>query len=283
VSLDAEADDDFGVSSVRFYDGARLLSTQRLAPFRQTVTLPADATCDGTHTFAAIATDSAGQTRSASAAVTVKCDPTPDPPVPSAAPKGPGGPAIAWLNKPTRLSGSRTLGFAVSAPIGLKSVVVTLGLRTVCVKVSAPVLCHVSLTGSDVGHQALRAVVSDVAGGSAEISTDVDVAKFDPRALRLHVTKAAVKGGKLRRTISGRLMRPVSVTSSDACDGTVTVVLRSGGRTFLNRQLPLSKSCGFSASVTAARPGHGRPRFSITASFAGNDALTAISSSRRFL
>jgi hypothetical protein len=187
------------------------------------------------------------------------------------------------MNKPNRITSARALGFDVSAPSGVKSVVVSLGLRTVCVATWTPVMCRISPTGADVGKQTLRAVVTDMAGRTAEVSTEVDVPKLDPRALRLNVSKAPAKGGKLRRTISGELMRPSSVTPSDGCAGTVTVVLRAGGRTFLNRQLRLSKSCRFAASVTDDPPGRGQPRFSVTVSFAGNDVLTATSSSRRFL
>jgi hypothetical protein len=283
VVLTADAADDFGVGSVRFYDGSKLLSSQRLGPFRQAVTIPAGAACGATKTYTVIAADSAGQTKSASTGVTVECaaTPTPAPTVTQPATLA-DAPTISWLSTPTRIAAARTLGLSVKAPSGVKSVVVTLGLRTVCTTTQTAVLCRLAPTSADVGVRTLRAVVTDALGRSAEVATQVRVAKFAPRALSLTVTDTRVKGGKLRRTVTGTLKRPVAVTAADGCTGNVTVMLRRDGRTFLDQQVALSKSCSFTRSVTASRRTGGRVRFEVRASFPGNAVLTAITSSRRF-
>jgi hypothetical protein len=293
VTLTADATDDFGVRSVRFYDGAKLLSTQGQPPFSQGVSIPADAACGTANTYTAIAVDSASQTKAASVEVSVGCpdpvEPTPTPTATATATPAPqpetrtepvvvAAPTINWLRKPTKIDGERVLGFVVSASGGPKSTVVTLGSRTVCTTSATSVLCRLTPRGEDVGVRTLRAVVTDALGRSAEVSTQVRVAKFKPRAFSLSVVGKAVKGGKVRRTVTGTLKPPASVTAAQGCTGTATVVLRRDGRAFLNQQVPLSRSCRVSRSFTAGRSGH----FTVSASFAGNAVLSAITSSRRF-
>jgi hypothetical protein len=264
---------------VRFYDGSTLLSAQRVPPYRQSVAAPA---CDTPKTFTAIAIDSAGQTASKSATVTIACPaPTPTPtatPVPE--PSVPAAPSLTWLNKPTKIAGARTFGVAATAPAGVRSVELTLGVRRLCGGTEAHLLCTVRPTGADVGAQTLRAVVTDALGRSAELTTPVLVAKLKPSALSLTVTSTPVKGGKLKRTITGTLKLPPGVTAAQGCSGSVTIKLSRSGRTFLNQQVPLTRSCRVKRSVTATRA---QARFQARAAFEGNAFLTAITASRRFL
>src|SRR5262249_22460726 len=73
VTLTASPADDFGVKRVRFTVGTTTLGTVTLPPYTLTSTIPEDAACGSTRSYTAIATDSLGQTGSATRAVTVTC------------------------------------------------------------------------------------------------------------------------------------------------------------------------------------------------------------------
>ena len=84
VTLVATATDDIGVKRVRLTDGSTTIATLSAPPYTQTFTIPANAACNSTRTFTAIATDSADQTSSVSRTLTVFCQQ----PAPSAAADG---------------------------------------------------------------------------------------------------------------------------------------------------------------------------------------------------
>jgi hypothetical protein len=73
VTLVATATDDIGIKRVRFTDGSTTIGTATTPPYQQTFTVPANAACNSTRTFTAIATDSANQTSSVSRTLTVFC------------------------------------------------------------------------------------------------------------------------------------------------------------------------------------------------------------------
>jgi hypothetical protein len=73
VTLVATATDDIGVKRVRLTDGSTTIATLSAPPYSQTFTIPANAACNSTRTFTAIATDSADQTSSVSRTLTVFC------------------------------------------------------------------------------------------------------------------------------------------------------------------------------------------------------------------
>ena len=115
--------------------------------------------------------------------------------------------------------------------------------------------------------------------GSTAISTrNITVAKFAPK-VSLTIAKSNVKGGNARRTISGTLKAPAGVTKAQACQGKVTLTIKRAGRSVLNQQVALSKSCTFSRSVTAKRS---KQSFSVTAKFGGNTVLRTADQTRRF-
>jgi hypothetical protein len=58
---------------VRLTDGSTTIATLSAPPYTQTFTIPANAACNSTRTFTAIATDSADQTSSVSRTLTVFC------------------------------------------------------------------------------------------------------------------------------------------------------------------------------------------------------------------
>jgi hypothetical protein len=235
------------------------------------VTVPADAACGSIRTYSAVVMDSIGQTKSASTTVTVTCPATPQP-----APKPP---TIAFASAPSTLSGTTRVQFTPAAEAGIKQVDLFLGARKVCTLTTAPfTACDVVATGADVGAQALRAVVTDALGSTAQSIVNVTVAKFATE-LTTTVKKTHVNGGKARRTISGRIAIPANVTAAQACSGKVTVTIKLAGRSVLNQQVSLSKTCTFSRSVTAARS---KQSFSVTAKFGGNTVLGTASQTRRF-
>jgi hypothetical protein len=156
---------------------------------------------------------------------------------------------------------------------------VFLGSRKVCTITVAPYSCEITPIGADVGTQALRVVLTDAVGSTAEASRSVTIAKFAAR-LSLRVTTRNVRGAKARRTISGTLRQPAAVTDAEACTpGTVTITIKRAGRSVLNQQVGLSKSCTFQRSVTAAR---GKQPFSVSVKFGGNSVLATAGSTRRF-
>jgi hypothetical protein len=277
ITLTASPTDDYGVKGVRFTSGATTLGTVSVAPYTRSVAIPVEAACNSTRAYSAIVTDSLGQTSSAAASVTVTC-PAPAPAPTSTPSTPPAAPTIAFLSWPSPLRGSGSAGFAVTAAAGLKSVAVFLGSRQVCTITKAPFTCTVKATGADVGGQALRAVVTDVLGGTAQIQRSVTVAKFTP-SLSLKIAKKSLAGKKVRRTVSGKLVLPSGVTKAQGCSGTVTLVITRGGHSLLNQQVKLSKTCTFSRSVTAARSNQS---FSVSARFGGNAALATANETRRF-
>jgi len=93
------------------------------------------------------------------------------------------------------------------------------------------------------------------------------------------IQKTKVKANKVKRTIRGKIAIPAHVTKAQACTGKVTVQIKRRGRSVLNQQVSLSKSCTFSRSVIAAR---GKQSFSVTAKFGGNTVLKTASQTRRF-
>jgi hypothetical protein len=293
ITLTANASDDFGVKRVRFADGATTLGTDTLPPYTQQVTIPYDAACNSTRSFSAVAMDSLGQTQSATKSVTIQCTAGQGGTGGTGGQGGNGGgtpqgdtrdvavaaaPSIAWGSWPVTIRGSARVTFAPSAPAGLAQVDVFLGERLICRLSGAPFACRIFATGEDVGVQALRLVVTDVRGASAQIQRTVRVAKFRP-AVKLSVKLRRLAHQRARRTIAGRVAMPKAVKRSQGCSGTVTLVVKRSGRSVLNQQVRLSKACRFSRSVTAGRH---RQSFTVSARFGGNAVLSTAAKTRRF-
>jgi hypothetical protein len=306
ITLTAAAGDDFGVKSVRFTEGLTALGTATAPPYTQSVSLPGDAACNSVHTYTALVTDSALQTKSATAPVTVTCnaDPQPTPtatapptvtatatvtvggevtPQPEPKTADPvattraDGPSVSFVSWPRSIAGKSRIVFAPNAPAGLKSAAVVLGTRTLCVVTAAPFSCDFSPRGTDVGGQALRIIVTDQLGTTAESVRNVVVSRFVAK-LKVSVSKTSVKSG-LKRTLKGTISVPSGVTKAQACQGKVMLTIKRGARSILNQEVPLSKRCTFSRSVTAK---HGNQSFSAKVTFGGNTVLNTAGQSRRF-
>ncbi len=281
VQLAASPSDDFGVRQVRFAEGSTTLGTTSASPFTFTTTIPADAACGSTRTYLARATDSAGQTAVASAALVVRCAADPGP----SGPAGPGGtvlagpggtvpppattvPSVGTIMVPSLKSGSGTLTLTPTAAAGVKQVEVLFGARRVCTITKAPYSCKITATGADVGRQALVVIVTDGNGSQTTAVRAVSVPRFKPRALVL------TRSGK---RVNGLLRMPANVTQAQGClSGSVTVVLKRGGRSLSNRQVGLGRKCTFTA--TRILPAN----TTLTARFGGNAVLTAATTTRRF-
>jgi hypothetical protein len=303
ISLTASPADDFGIKRVRFAEGVTTLGTATTPPYTVSFTIPADATCNSVRTFSAVATDSLGQTKSATAPVTVTCGGTPTPtPTPTAtavvtatatvtvggevtpepktintATPRADGPSIAFVSWPRSIAGKSRVVFSASAPAGLKSAAVVLGSRTLCVITAAPYSCDFAPQGSDVGGQALRIIVTDQLGATAEQVRNVVVSRFLAK-LKLSVAKKTTKAG-LKRTLTGTVTFPSAVSKTQACTGKVMLTIKRAGRSILNQEVSLSKRCTFSRSVTAKR---GSQSFSAKVTFGGNTVLNTTGQNRRF-
>jgi len=290
IALTAVADDDIGVKQVRFVDGSTTLGTVKAPPYTQSVTIPQDAACDTTRSYGVVVTDSAGQTASSSATVLVDCTddngggdegggtPTPTP-TPTSGPGPVIPPTIAFAATPSTLKRGTVVTVNASAPAGVKDVSVLLGTRELCRLSTAPYRCTVDPTGAEVGTQALRVVVTDNAGASAAVSASVTVPKFTAK-LKLSIKKGKASHGKAKRSISGTLQLPAGVTRAQGCkSGKVTVTIKRSGKSVLNRQLRLSASCTFKASISGAGT---MQSYAVSARFGGNATLAKASKTRRF-
>jgi hypothetical protein len=273
LTLAATAGDDFGVRSVTFYDGATLVGASALPPYAATDAIPADAAC-GARALTAVAVDSLGQTTLSKGSVTVTgCD----------GPKAPAAPSIDLGAVPATLTAAGvTLTLVPTAEAGVKEVAVFLGTRRVCALTAGPWTCKVVPTGADVGRQAIRGVVTDAAGQTAEASRTVTVAKFKPRGLSLRIASRNVKGGAVRKTLTGAVLRPAGVTAAQGCrGGAVTIIVKRAGRSVSNSQVKLSSSCAYSKRVTAKRVGRGSKAFTYSVRFSGTAVLSSASTTRR--
>lgn len=304
VPLTAVADDDIGVKKVTFYAGATVLGSASVPPYTQTATVPAGAACGSgaTRSYGVVVEDSLGQTTAASTTVAIACptptpEPTPTPttpaPEPTPTPTAPAPPAPAPvqaasptielpIDLPTQLGDQgRTLRFRPVAAAGVRTVTVFLGTRQICVVSAEPWTCKVTPKIGEVGMQTLRAVVTDASGATAEVSRPLRVRKFEPRKLSVAVGTRRLSGGRVRKTVTLTLRRPLGTTAAQACSsGTVTLVVRRGGRTLSNRKVKLDRAtCTVRRSVVTRRSGRA---FTVSARFGGSTVLSEITATRRF-
>jgi hypothetical protein len=289
LTLSATAADDFGVKSVTFYDGTAKLGTASVGAYAATEAIAADAAC-GSRAISAIAEDSLGQTTIARGTLTVTgCDAAPAPPA-----QGGGGSApapvpasaaptigIKPVTSAVKASGT-TVELTPAAAAGVKQVDVFLGTRKLCTLTAAPWTCRVVPTGADVGTQVLRTVVTDAAGQTSESSQTLRIAKFAPRGLSVKVAGRDVKGGAVRKTVTGRVLLPAGVTAAQGCKGgSATIVVKRAGHSVSNSEVKVTSACTFTKHVTAKRVKAGSGAFSYSVRFTGTAVLSSASSTRR--
>jgi len=287
VQLTATASDDFGVTSITFYDGTTPIGTVTPPAATATLAIPADAACT-TSTLSAVATDFLGQTGSGSTEIAVTgpngCKAT-EPPPPPTPPK----PPTVALTAPKSIGAkgatvSATAAADTGAGASVAKVEFFLGNTSLCADDTAPYTCKLMPDGSQVGAQTLRAVVTDSKGQTATDKAGVTIEKFAVAGFPIKVKAARVKKPKPRllRTLSGKLKLPARVTSAEGCtSGTVTVtVTRGGSKVLPPTQVSLHKDCSWKLRFTATPVA--RSKFIATAKFGGNAVLKPASSVRRF-
>ena len=283
VTATASAGDDFGVTSISFYDGTELIATVTPPAASTSFTIPATAPC-AARVLTAVASDFLGQTASASAEIAVvgpnECKGTGPPPP---------GPPVVKLNAPAKIGAKgATVTAAASADTAAGASVTAvdfyLGNGLLCHDLSAPYACKVLPTGAEVGTQSLRAVVTDSAAQTATDQAAVRIEKFAPKALTLKVKRKKTKGRRpmLVRKLTGRLKLPPRVTARQGCrSGTVTVTVRRGRRSVLPpTQIAITSKCAYKLRFTA--PPRRKSKFIAKAKFGGNAVLKPVSTNRRF-
>lgn len=286
VRLEATAADDFGVTSIAFFDGTDLIGQVTPPADSATFTIPANALCDS-RALSAVASDYLGQTASDSAAINVVgpngCK-DPLPPV-KAAPPGP--PSVTLSGPPngigqggTTVSASPTADTAHGATVA--KVDFYLGERLLCTITSAPYSCSVMPLGREAGSQALRAVVTDSAAQTAAGNVTVTVSRFQPTGLSVKVFGKRSGKKRLIRTVKGSLSLPDRVSPAEGCgSGTVSVTVKRNGTTvFPLTQVPLASDCTYKLRFTVSKSKK-KSRFRATARFGGNAVLMPVSNNRR--
>jgi hypothetical protein len=292
VNITATAADDFGVKSVTFYDGATKLGTVTTPPYTFAYTIPADAPC-AARTLSVVVEDSAGQTASALTGITVvgpnNCQPVAGngggggggggttPPTPP----GPAPTVTLPETLPTIVQAGTPVTVTPNAPNGVAKVEYFLGNRLVCTITTAPFTCRIVPLVSEVGLQTLRVVVTDKAGLTTVTTRQVLVGLFKSRGVSISIKYERASRGRVRRTITARVLLPLGATAKDACsDSRINLVVTRKFRPFSNTQPSLDIRC--SARLRITSPRSKKKIYAISARFGGNTVLLPATKSRRF-
>jgi hypothetical protein len=232
-----------------------------------TATATASATATATATTSPVAT--------ATATVVVGGTVTPEPEPVVKAVSAAAAPSVSFGSVPASIASAGVIvNVSAVAQAGVRQLDVFLGTRKVCTLTRAPFTCRIKPTGTDVGKQSLRVVVTDLNGASAESKRDVVVLQFAAKGLTL---SAKTKGS--RTAISGKLRLPSQVGMLEGCrSGSVTLVVKRGKRVIDNSQVRLSRTCGFKKTITSRAKG----KVSVSARFGGNRVLAPVRANRRF-
>ena len=161
---------------------------------------------------------------------------------------------------------------------GVSQVILLDDGKTVGSDTTAPYQITYSPTGDDVGKNTLVAIAVDGSQQAASAVRAVSVRRFAPASVSETVSPARDRTRPFAFTVRGTVRMPAGVTRAQGCgSGTVTVAGRRGSRTVYTRTVTIRKDCTF--SVRARIGARGRVRF--TSRFAGNDVLSAKTSSAR--
>jgi hypothetical protein len=287
VRMTASAADDFGVVSVAFFDGNRLVGQVTPPADSAAFAIPADALCDS-RALTAVASDYLGQTASDIVAIEVVgadgCA-APAPAPRDAAPASP--PSVALASPPTEIgTGGATVSASPKADSANGASVVKvdfyLGERLLCTVTRAPYECQVTPLGREVGAQALRSVVTDSSGQTAATDTPVTVSRFRSAGVSVKVSGQSRGKRRLSRVVSGALALPERVTPAEGCaSGTVNVTVKRNGKpVFPLTQVPLRSDCTYRLKFTLPKLKR-KSTFRASARFGGNAVLMPASNNRR--
>lgn len=288
--LRADATDDFGVTTLTFFDGNAEIGTVTAPASAVDFPIPDNTAC-GERTLSVVVSDYLGQTASGNVTINV-VDPKAcggggeeEPPVdpgPPAKPDAPSvtlaapaeiGPAGATVTAEPRADGNRGAKVA--------KVDFFLGERLLCTATAAPFSCGVLPAGREVGTQALRAVVTDSEQQTGAAQASVSVARFAPTGLSVALTKKSGKK-KIAGFVKGSLGLPERVSAAEGCaSGTVTVNLTRNGRKVVPMtQVPLASDCTYKLKFSARKLAK-KSSFQAAVRFGGNAVLSPVSNNRR--
>jgi hypothetical protein len=289
--LTATGGDDFGIKRITFYDGSTVLGSVNTPPYTQAFTVPADAPC-ADRTLTAVVEDSSGQTNSASKVISVvgpnNCQPPADPgpgggetppTTPTPTPVPPGG---SLPNNVHTIDQSGTVvAISPTSNVGIAKIEWFLGDRLICTVTGAPFTCTIVPKASDVGLQSLRVVITDKNGLTTVLSRQVLVPLFKARGVSISVKYQRASRGRVRRTITARVLMPNGVSAREACASSrINLVVTRNFRPFSNSQPSLDSVCSARLRITSRRGK--RQIYAISARFGGNTVLLPVTKSRRF-
>lgn len=141
---------------------------------------------------------------------------------------------------------------------------------------TAPYVIPYVPKGGDVGSNTLVAVATDTAGQTATALRPFRVNRFAPKQVTAKVSPSRDRRAPYKFRTTGTVLLPTGVTRGQGCGrGVVSVQVKRGSKTISTRRANLSKSCGYSSTVSFAnRRRIGKTgRLKITARFLGNDVL----------
>jgi hypothetical protein len=287
VRMTAVAGDDFGVTSIAFFDGTRLVGQVTPPADTATFAIPADAVC-AAQSLSAVASDYLGQTASDIVEIGVVgpegCEGA-EPPLPPRV-ESPVPPSVALVGMPGEIGqagATVTANPTVDTASGAAIVKVDfyLGERLLCTVTTAPYDCAVVPLGREAGAQALRVVVTDSASQTAASDIPITVSRFKARGISVKVSGRS-HGRKLTRVVRGALSLPDRVTAAEACgSGTVSVTVKRGGATaFPLTQVPLRSNCTYRMKFTVPMLKK-KSTLRASARFGGNAVLMPVSNNRR--
>jgi hypothetical protein len=253
LAITADAGDDIGVYSVKFYRGDTLLSEDKVAPYSASWTPEGDDAWT-TQSITAIATDSAGQTGADAVAVGGEDDAAP----------------FVELLRPTKERNGWQLYAIADDDRDLDRVTFYLEGERACVDREPPFTCRVRPDFVPNDRLTVVAIATDSEGQTA---TDIGVLRMPARLKPNNLTLKLDKQGNRQVFASGTLKLPSGVKNRDGCEGKVQVQLRKGGRRIDGAKVEVDRRCEYTIRLSGERG----ERYRVTARFLGNDLLKPIS------
>jgi hypothetical protein len=185
-------------------------------------------------------------------------------------------PLIAWVSPGANASLSANspskLTVNASDDRGVAKVAFYDDDRLVCEVTAPPFDCSYVARGGDVGGNTLIAVAVDGAGQTTSTIRVVDVRRFKSPRLGLAVRPSRDRKAPSAYRLSGRLLRPTTVSPSQGCSGTVTITAKRGSKTVAKRRAKLNRNCEYAITVKFRK--RIAKKLRLTAKFGGNDVLS---------
>lgn len=149
--------------------------------------------------------------------------------------------------------------------------------RVVCTDTAAPYDCAYQPRAEDVNRNTLTAVAVDTSEQAAFATRTVVVPRFTATRLTASTRPRRDRRRPFRFTTSGRLALPAGVNRALACNGTVSIQVKTAGTTISTRRTRLSRTCSFRSRVIFRVPRRlVRRRLQVTARFTGNSVVKPV-------